>query len=124
MVREMPLSIHSDVPAIKKRPGGRWWWFVLQIGIIALPVLNHREFGASVGQALFLGFLLAFIVTLALVIISEQYRLWAGVIRRRRARRRLRGEIDEPADNSRALIPSGGLSCEPPKQPPRLWVRE
>lgn len=107
----------------------RLGWFVLQIAIVAIFIAGEYEDAGrtgrpiSLGPALVAGIMFAFVATLAIVIVREQWLLWSRRWRDRQARA-LKPESREPARQAeRFPAPHGGLG-ERAEDAPRLGLRE
>ena len=105
-------------------------WYIFQISIIGFWVYaGHQsalEAGEKfhLGQALLVGTIFAFIGTLGVVIVIEQWRMWSARLRAWRAIAASCREIDKPRNGSRALRASSGRLSQLTKTPSRLGVRE
>ena len=66
-------------------------WYALQLTIIGdcvwLWADDHRLGKPDLGKVLLIGVLFAFVTTLGVIILQEQWLLWSGLLRRRMAKR-------------------------------------
>jgi hypothetical protein len=111
-----------------KRGLSTFGWFAIQIPIIGLwlyiAVLHTQKGGepTNVGGFLLIGVLIAFSITYALSFLIDRYRLLRSRLRAWLRARRLSGQVNQSAGESRSLAAPHRSLGQLPKPPSRFRI--